>query len=150
MNTFEFTQNIQLTAIDKLELIDNFTINFSEEINHPNFNIREVKSFISSYIYRIPKEGLKGLSIESLSEILKSSELKISDEDQLREFLIYLYEKDHSASVLFSTILFCNVGESIIERFIKTVEFDDINVRIWNSICKRILPNTKMSDSYEN
>lgn len=93
-------------------------------------------SFISSHFYEIPKDGLKRLSIESLSEILNSSELKISDEDQLLEFLIDLYKKDHSASVLFSIILFCNVGEISIEKFIKTVEFDDIDARIWNSICK--------------
>ena len=104
-------------AIGRLLLIENLTINFSEEI------LDKIISFIASHFNEFPEEELKRLSIEFLSLILNSKELRIQDEDSLFKFVTNLYEENHSASELYSTILFCNVSSSNIELFVKTISF---------------------------
>lgn len=128
-------------AIDKLLTIERITSNISEENDRSSF--KNIISFIASHFDEIDKTKLKELTIDDISDIIFSESLKIYEEDSLLSFLLSLYESDHSYSVLFEGILFSNVSETMLEKFMSEIEFEDVNYKIWNSIHNRFLPLKK-------
>lgn len=45
--------------------------------------------------------------------------------------------------------MFANFSETILERFINTIKFNDMNISIWESFCERLLPSRKSSQKIE-
>ncbi|KAK8841528.1 hypothetical protein M9Y10_027149 [Tritrichomonas musculus] len=129
-------------AIDRLLAIERLTINISEQIDQPTINIAEIISFIASHFDDISKDKMKQLPIHFLREIIDSEQLKISEEDSLLDFVLNLYAEDHSYSDLLSSVLFYNLSEKSIEKFVKTIEFEDVNQHTWRSVCERLAPST--------
>lgn len=123
-------------AIDRLLAIERFTINISEQI------CSEIISFIASHFDDISKDKMKQLPIHFLREIIDSEQLKISEEDSLLDFVLNLYADDHSYSDLLSSVLFYNLSEKSIEKFVKKIEFEDVNQHTWRSVCERLAPST--------
>lgn len=112
------------------------------------FNIKispmnELISFVAQHFEEIEKEKMKKLSVDIIDEILQNKYLKLSDEDSLLQFILYLYENNHSYSVLFEYVQFSNVSNDSLQLFIKLFEVNDINQPIWNSICCRLIQDIK-------
>lgn len=101
--------------------------------------IKEIMSFISEHFDEITRDEKMKINKENLFEILSRENLKVNDEDSLLEFVMYLYENDRSYSNLFSKIIFANVSEKSLEKFINIFSIDDLDSDIWKSICKRLM-----------
>lgn len=125
------------------------TNNFSDENDHISQKIHEIISFISNNFEEIDKEEIKRFPIFILEQILNEDTLKINDEDSLFNFVLELYEEDHSYSPLFEYVLFNNISEKSLEAFIDKFNIEDINSKIWDQICIRILQSKipKLNDA---
>ena len=110
-----------------------------EDFSIENDRIKEIMSFISQHFDEISTEEKKRIKKEDIEEIISKDTLKIKDEDSLLDFVQNLYEEDHSYSYLFSKIIFNNVTEQALKKFITIFSFEDIDFEIWNSICNRLL-----------
>lgn len=121
-------------AISRLHSILEASNEISEEIDRQIINIDEIISFVASHFEEISKEEMGDLPVEILIDILKSPNLKLLDEGSLLKFVIKLYAKDHLYSQLFSLIQLNNVSESMLESFIQTIKFEDVNCELWKSI----------------
>ena len=63
----------------------------------------------------------------------------MKDEDSLLSFVLDMYETDTKYSILFEYVIFSNVSEQTLERFITEFNIEFMNVKIWNRICDRLL-----------
>ena len=138
LSSLTMTTENAIQCADKLFECDSETTEFQEE------NIKKVISFISSHFYEFKEEDLKHLRIGILEEVLSNDDLKISDENSLFELVLKLYEDDHSYSILFSKIIFSNLSQESIEKFIRVFSIDDLDSEIWHSICERLLKETEI------
>jgi hypothetical protein len=95
--------------------------------------------FIASHFCELDEselERLKDLSVDTLERILTSPNLCLRDEDTLLEFISSLGEK-------YSTLYGCVECEFLtlsgINEFVYKISGEEeINLRIWNSICRRL------------
>lgn len=134
-------------AISRLHSILEASNEISEEIDRQIINIDEIISFIASHFEEISKEEMGDLPVEILLDILKSPNLKLLEEDSLLKFVIKLYAKDHLYSQLFSLIQLNNVSESMLESFIQTIKFEDVNCELWKSICGLVVKKSEIQKS---
>ena len=127
-------------------------IKLTQEFDIKNEVIQKHIKNISEHFSEIDKKELKKLSIEILSEIIQNENLKIRDEDELLDFLIEIYQEDRKYYPLFEYIVFLNVSEESLNKFVNSFEIDDLNGQIWHSICARLLPSffTEKVRSSEN
>lgn len=134
-------------AISRLHSILEASNEISEEIDRQIINIDEIISFVASHFEEISKEEMGDLPVEILLDILKSPNLKLLEEDSLLKFVIKLYAKDHLYSQLFSLIQLNNVSESMLESFIQTIKFEDVNCELWKSICGLVVKKSETQKS---
>lgn len=125
-------------AIERLILLTNVISKFGESFFQKTNPINEIISFVSSRFESINKEKIKQLDINIIEQIISNKSLKLIDEDSLLQFILNLYEEDHSYSRLFEYVLFFNVSNKMLEKFINCFDIDDINSIIWKSICYRL------------
>lgn len=92
---------------------------------------------------------MKKVSIEIIESIFQNQELKIDDEDSLFSFVIELYKNDHSYSILFEYIQFCNLSEKSLELFINEFDINYLNYKIWSKICSCLI-RSKNNDTKMN
>lgn len=103
----------------------------------------DLVSFLASHFYEVDQERLKKLPLRMIERIVFNENLTIIDEDSLINFILNLYEKDSSFSILFSAVCFANVSNGVLEAFIEKFAIDDINTNIWRSICYRLVSSDK-------
>lgn len=132
-------------AIEFLTKIENIKNNFSITNSECIESIETVFSFIASHFDEIDKEELKKLPIETIEKIIGSGELKISEEDELLDFVLGLYQEDRKFSVLFEHVLFPNVSEEKLKLFVSEFCVEDINQRVWKSFCMCCFESDKNS-----
>lgn len=128
-------------AIEQLISFANLDSNDNESIDPNDQSIQEIIQFIAKNFWSISKEKLKLLNINILEIILSQESLKVQSENSLLHFILELYKKDPSYSPLFEYIIFPNVTEDYFEQFINEFEFEDLNPKIWHSICYRLIPS---------
>ena len=75
-------------------------------------------SYIATHFNEISKEKMKSIDIYVFEKVLESESLKIEDEDSLLSFILDLYNFDNKYSVLFQYVVFQNVTEETLEKFI--------------------------------
>lgn len=126
-------------ALDRLE---NITILFSKNIEtvemKENDVIKRIIDFVSNNFENLDKEKLKKMSPEVIEMIISNENLKLSEENSLFQFVLDLYDEDHSNSRLFEYVLFNNVSEELIQIFIQKFDIKYLNTNIWRSICFRL------------
>ena len=131
-------------------LTDQLTI---QSIQLTNSKIKEILNqlieYISSNFDSISKEEMKQLDSETIELIISDPSLKLSEEDTLLNFILDLYKTDTKNSFFFEYVLFNNVSETSLTKFIKIFNIEDINSRIWSSICRRILPSQSKCQNEE-
>ena len=125
-----------------ISLIDIYS-NIPQEFNLKMNPIKDVIDFVSNNFEEINKEELKKLNFEIIEEIIQSNSLRLNNESSLLDFILSLYEYDHSFCDLFEYVQFRNVSEESLISFIDEFEIEDLNQNIWNSICARLLPKSK-------
>lgn len=109
---------------------DDFTFHFLDEID-------QLVVFASSHFTEIDKEKLKELDISTIEEIIKNPSLRLSNEDELLDFILTSYEEDNRYSVLFEYVDFTSVSEKVLEKFVDLFSLEDMNQGTWKSICNR-------------
>lgn len=110
-----------------------------KEIEIQEKDIKELIDFIAKNFEEYDKNNLRKIKIEFLELIIHNENLKLEDEDSLLYFLLKLYENDHSCSSLFEYVSFSNVSKKLLQDFIDQFELDDLNVKVWKSICTRLM-----------
>lgn len=133
------------TASEIIKNIKKFT---SKDFNQSNLfldglNFNKMIQYASSNFDQISKKDMETLDDYIIEEIISNDSLKIDSEDSLFQFIIDLYEKDQTKSYLFEYIYFNNISQISFEKFIEKFSIENLNSRIWYSICERLLPTTK-------
>lgn len=103
--------------------------------------------YAAEHLEELNKEMMKSLPNEIISEIVQNKKLKLSEEDSLLEFLLKLYEKDHSNANLFEFVLFSNVSTEKLEQFVNEFEVEYINQKIFQSICNRFFKTENLNEN---
>ena len=86
--------------------------------------------FISSKFYELienQKEIIMKLDIKTIEKIISNNNLVIRDENQLLSFINNLYSSDSKYSTLYKSVLFQNVEENAIEKFLSIYNINDID-----------------------
>lgn len=81
---------------------------------------------------------MKKLPLENLEEIIKNEKLQIENEDSLMDFVLNLYKSDRNNSSLIEFVIFRNLSNEMIEKFIGLFEIEDLDQKTWESICMRL------------
>lgn len=81
------------------------------------------------------------ISIDTLSLIVNNSLLQLTDEDQLLSVINQLYSKDSNYSVLYESVLFSNISSNNMKKFIKNLNFEDLNKNVWREISNALEVN---------
>ncbi|KAK8871617.1 hypothetical protein M9Y10_007352 [Tritrichomonas musculus] len=131
-------------ALERLILLSNIATQHDISINLQEMEvIQKLINFISSHFESIDKEKMKQLNNDIIEKIINNENLKLHDEDSLLEFVLELYSKDENSYELFEYILFNNISEEMIEKFIDKFSIEYLNLGIWRSICQRLLGKEK-------
>lgn len=144
-----YTQTLAIdNVINHLQSINEISSLVMLNTNPSTIVYDEIVEFAAIHFEELDKKELKKLSIEIIEEIVSNRKLKLKDEDSLLNFILSLYENDHSYSVLFDYVAFSNVSEEMFENFMKKIEFELVNNGIWHSICNRLVcPKNNLNNS---
>lgn len=96
--------------------------------------------FISVHFYELNEEQEKLASqfkTNTLEQIFQCPRLQLKDENQLLEFINYLYEQNPENSILYEYVDFLFVDESKITDFINIFNVNDITNKIWKNVSFR-------------
>ena len=105
-----------------------------------------LRDFVASCFYKLDKEILDNLDLETTQILLSSRSLQIEDEDSLYDFIRSRSEKDLRFTALFEFIYFDYLSISGIENFASFVSenfLENISSGIWRQICRRLILDVK-------
>lgn len=125
--------------MNSCEAIDTIEVNKNQVISIDIGQINDLIQYAAENFDEIDKDELKSLDFNILEAIIANDSLKLDDEDALVDFVIDLYKVDVKYSILFEYVIFTNLKEKAIEKFINTFDINCMNSTIWNSICKRLI-----------
>lgn len=142
LSDFDTTSNITTNNIfDRIKSHEQcpnlYSKVFTDEIN-----------FISSHFYELyekTQKSLGKLQFNTLTQILYNDRLQLIDEDQLLDFINYLYATDAQYSLFYETVDFQNVSVTKMNEFLSIFDFQDCNKEIWNALSKRLLNDTAIN-----
>ena len=133
--------NVIERILNKQKYFEIFNQTNSFQFNFEEF-LKEEIDFISKHFDEIEQKSIENLNEEILLLILSNENLQIKSEDFLMNFILDFYEKTKNSS-LFEFIIFENVNEESPQRFFNIFEIDDLNLKIWTQLFKRILKSTE-------
>jgi hypothetical protein len=96
--------------------------------------LKEIDYF-ASHFYEIDRDVLKGLSHQCLNDILESEKLQLSSEDSLVDLILELGD-EYLDLLGFVRCEYLTV--SGIDRVLNTISVDEIDARLWESLCRRL------------
>lgn len=134
--------------IDRLEMVTEIKNTETKTIIEDR--IRKLIDYSALHFIEIPKEKLRTLNENLIDEILRSESLKLDEEDTLLSFILDLYKQDDKYSNLFEYVEFINLSEKSLQDFINNFSIDNLNSKIWKSICKRLFKSSKSFERYTN
>lgn len=105
--------------------------------------VNEMIKYSSEHFDELPKEKLTKLNATIIESIINVPTLKIEEEDNLFNFILELYSKDHQYSSLFEHVIFQNLSEKALSEFIDHFNIEFMNTSLWKNICKCLLPSKK-------
>lgn len=100
---------------------------------------QEEISFISSHFYLIcenQRDQLAELHFDTLNNILKNPKLKLYEEDQLIDFLNFLYRPNSNYKYLYEYVNFSNISIEKMDEFESIFDPNDITGEVWKRIIK--------------
>ncbi|KAK8842881.1 hypothetical protein M9Y10_025747 [Tritrichomonas musculus] len=144
----EYLKTIDIeNVLDRLQSFSKMNIEYKETSNTLSSVFGQMIQYASEHFEEVDKEKMKSLPNEIIEEITRNQNLKLNKEDSLLEFILSLCENDHSHSNLFENVLFCNVSEETLEKFVNEFDVDQINSQIFQSICKRFFMNKNKNEN---
>ena len=147
----EYLKTIDVeNVLDRLQSFSKMNLDYLKTLNTSSSILEKMIQYAAEHFEEIDKEKMKNLPNEIIEEIIRNQNLKLKNEDSLLEFILLLCEKDHSYSNLFENVLFCNVSEEILEKFVNEFDVDCINGQIFHSICKRFFMDKNKSENEIN
>lgn len=116
---------------------------------HPNFFKKELENeihYISSHFYELKEKLIETISKEKveideniIEMIISSDQLQLETEDDLLEFVNFLYLKNNKKFLNFYEFVdFKNIEIESIKKFIEIFDINDITNSIWSSIVSRL------------
>jgi TPR repeat protein len=125
-----------VTLSEKLEILSQCDI----EINNQNHSFENLFDEIAEKFDSIAFEALVNIFPNSISQILKSSQLNVESEDAKFEFIFeYIENQKERSTFLYDTIDFSKLSKSNIEMFLNSSQFSFLNETILTSIQEIIL-----------
>ena len=104
-------------------------------------NLEKEIAFISSnfndFYTKFPNAILT-FDLDIVEQIISNNQFKISDEDELFDIILQLYNKSKEYSILFSYVVFMNLSLESIKTFHQIFDISDMNKSIWERICDRL------------
>jgi hypothetical protein len=111
-------------CISRLKAKERFRLNVEEEL-----------TFVASHFYEVKMEELKSLKIDVLEAIVSHSDLCLMDEDS---FLDFIWSLGAEYSTLFGYVECRFLSVCGINKFLSRISEENLDSRIWNSICRRL------------
>ena len=102
--------------------------------------------FISSHFFELCEKesfNLSSLSESTLVRIFNNIKLKLNDEDQLLNFINFLYSSNEKYGFLYEFVHFENVSAYSMTKFLEIYNINDINNATWNRISNRLKCDVK-------
>lgn len=98
-------------VFDLIQRHDHFKIYYANDL-------KDEIDFISEHFYEIKDENeiFQELSLSTIQQILENPNLQLSSEDQLINFINFIYSKNPEYSVLYEYVEFINVSPSNIKK----------------------------------
>ncbi|OHS93277.1 hypothetical protein TRFO_11888 [Tritrichomonas foetus] len=112
------------------------------EKNSIKENVEKEISFIAQHFFEIDKSKLRKLDSLLLYQIINCSEIQLSNEDELFDFVYSCFLNDRSFLSFFEFVKFEYLTAEKVTQFVKEINFTELNIGIWNSLCKRLCDNS--------
>ena len=134
-------------VFDRLDQKTVLNMSNDEEINFLANNFLEL---YENYFHELER-----MEIQTIIDIFNSDNFVVSDENTLFDCIFNLYEMSKDYAVLFEFIVFLNLSENNMQKFINTFSFNDLNLKIWNNICfslinQKTVPLALINMKYRN
>jgi hypothetical protein len=112
------------TAFDRLSTASFLEVSGREEIE-----------YLASHFFEIGRDELKSLSFEDLGKVVRSENLRLSSEDSLLDFLIWLGGESLN-------LLGCLRSEYLsvrgIDQLLTILSPEELGTELWTSLCRRL------------
>ena len=125
--TTEITVDNVLTLLQQHNLYSKF---YSSQIS------KEIEFAASHFneLFEKKEEEMMNLPIDILVSILKNDHLLLKNEDQLLKFVNDMYSKRCVYSILYETVLFLNVSEKMMKKFVMLYNINYISIEICQNV----------------
>lgn len=125
--TIEITVDKVLTLLQQHNLYSKF---YSSQIS------KEIEFAASHFneLFEKKEEEMMNLPIDILVSILKNDHLLLKNEDQLLKFVNDMYSKRCVYSILYETVLFLNVSEKMMKKFVMLYNINYISIEICQNV----------------
>ncbi|KAH0787280.1 F5/8 type C domain containing protein [Histomonas meleagridis] len=118
-----------------------------EHFSQGNVFQKEVDKF-ASMLTEVSADLVKSIDPNILYQILTNENLKVKSENALLDAILDLIDYDKESNLfLLDAIHFENISTDKMQRFIKTVTFEDISPQVWDSLCQRMLNQTEATST---
>lgn len=149
LGNFEEYFNLQQDKYNSISTENVIDLILSIENNEMNSMMNKLIKYSSEHFYELNKEKLTKMSIENLSQILNSTELRVENEDNLLDFILQLYIEDEKYSPFFEYIYYENLSDEMVEKFINEFDIDLMTQETWRSISYRLVSKFKREQKCE-
>ena len=134
-------------VIDLLKQHEKFKVFFQNKFE------KEI-DFLASHFYQLFEIGkeneVKTLSPETIELIISHPKLVLKDEDQLLNFINYLYSTDNNFSILYEYIDFLSISIESTNNFLNAIQFEYFNKIIRDKISLRFQQNPSSLSGLNN
>lgn len=136
--------NIELNNNNKELSNDNVITILQQHEEHRHFykaNIDHEIEFISNHIsdlIREQREKFISLGVDTLKDIISHRSLRLENEDELLEFVNFLYQNDNRFCELYESVLFENATSITVSEFTSKFDMNDMTSCIWRRLTRRL------------
>lgn len=132
--------NEEVTSSNAIQRLRTLLSKFSlHHANNFESRMKDLFKFCSSHFYELPRDEILSLDADTLELIVGSEFLQIESEDSFIEILHELNEKDDNYSKLYEYVLFNNLSDESIEKFISAFNVNMLTKGTWISVCRGLL-----------
>ncbi|OHS95125.1 hypothetical protein TRFO_38643 [Tritrichomonas foetus] len=122
-----------LESCSQEKVIERFLIKLKHSIN-----VDEDVEFIANHFYQFEENLSSDLDVDSLSIILSHPSLQIPNEEWLFNLIMNNIQRNPLFISLLEFVEFRNLSTESMFHFAQQIPFEELNISIWKSICKRL------------
>ena len=112
--------------------------------------LEKLRDFVARHFYKVKKEVLDNLDLETAQFLLSSPSLQVEDEDSLYDFVRSRSAQDLRFASLFEFVYFKYLSVNRIENvssFVSENLLENISSGIWRQICRRLILEAKANET---